>query len=169
MAGRRTIYITSLGFMLIIMALIGGLGIPQAQTHESAFSWGIGSLLVISSFLYYATIGPLTNTLCAEMPSAMLRSKSIALARGCYLVSAITANVLTPYQLNTKEWNWGAKTGFFWMGGCVISLVFSYFCVPETKDRTTAELDHLFATKVSARKFAQTDVDFTAIVSRLED
>ncbi|KXT11957.1 hypothetical protein AC579_1012 [Pseudocercospora musae] len=168
LASRRTIYLTGLVIVTIIMALIGGLGIPQAHTPKSAYSWAIGSLLVISSFLYYGTVGPLTNTICAELPSAMLRSKSIALARGAYVISTIVAGVLTPYQLNPTAWNWGAKTGWFWMGGCVIALTLSYFCLPEPKDRTTAELDYLFETKVPARKFAKTPVDFTAAVCRLE-
>ncbi|EME82914.1 uncharacterized protein MYCFIDRAFT_136338 [Pseudocercospora fijiensis CIRAD86] len=168
LAGRRTIYLIGLAIMTIIMALIGGLGIPQAHTPKSDYSWAIGSLLVISSFVYYSTIGPLTNTFCGEIPTAMLRSKSIALARSLYIISTIIANTLTPYQLNPTAWNWGAKTGFFWMGGCVISIVFAWFCIPETKDRTTAEVDYLFETKVSARKFSKTPVAFTAAVSNIE-
>lgn len=132
------------------MASIGALGIPQAHNPKGDLSWGIGSLLVISSFIYYASVGPLTNTICAEVPSAMLRSKSIALARGAYIITTIIAGVLTPYQLNEGAWNWGAKTAFFWLGGCVISFTFAYFCLPETKDRTTAETDYRMCCRSAA-------------------
>lgn len=37
--------------------------------------------------------------------------------------------------------------------------IWAYFRLPETKDRTFEELDMLFAKKISARKFAQTDVN----------
>lgn len=168
LAGRRTLYMTGLFLLLTIMASIGALGIPQAHNPKSDLSWGIGSLLVISSFIYYASVGPLTNTICVEIPSAMLRSKSIALARGAYIITTIIAGVLTPYQLNEDAWNWGAKTAFFWLGGCVISFTFSYFCLPETKDRTTAETDYLFEKKVSARKFAETPVNFEAAITGVE-
>ena len=76
-----------------------------------------------------------------------------------YVVTTIIAGVLTPYQLNPTAWNWSAKAGFFWAGGCVISIVFAYFCVPEPKDRTTAELDILFERKVPPRHFSKTPVN----------
>jgi len=39
------------------------------------------------------------------------------------------------------------------------SLVWAYFCVTETKNRTFAEIDILFKNKVEARKFSKTKVD----------
>jgi SP family general alpha glucoside:H+ symporter-like MFS transporter len=155
--------------MLIIMILIGSLGVPQAQNPKSSYAWAIGSLLIISSFLYNCSIGPLTNTLCSEIPSALIRSKSIALARWSYAVTTIVAGVFTPYQLNPTAWNWEAKTGFFWAGGCVISVVFAYFMVPEPKDRTTAELDILFERKIPARHFAKTPVDIVQAICGDDD
>lgn len=154
--------------MLILMVIIGGLGVPQARSPNTSYSWAIGSILIISSFLYNATSGPLTNTLCAEIPSALLRSKVVVLARFTYAISTIIAGVLTPYQLNTSAWNWGAKTGFFWAGGCLISAIFAFFCVPETKDRTTAEIDILFARKVAPRHFSKANVDLVEAVAEKE-
>ncbi|KAB5578663.1 general substrate transporter [Coniochaeta sp. 2T2.1] len=166
--GRRTIYLWSLVLMFVIMLLIGILGVPLAKTGNVSYSWAIGSLLLISSFLYNCSIGPLTNTLCAEIPSSILRSKSIALARWSYAISTIVAGVLTPYQLNPTAWNWSAKTGFFWAGGCLISIIFTFFLVPEPKDRTAAEMDLLFEKKVPARHFAKTQVDFSDAVYEQE-
>ncbi|OAA61293.1 Sugar/inositol transporter [Niveomyces insectorum RCEF 264] len=168
MFGRRTIYVWSLAMMLVLMVIIGALGVPQAHSSNTSYSWAIGAILIVSSFLYNATMGPLTNTLCSEVSSSVLASKSVALARWFYAVSTIIANVLTPYQLNTTAWNWGAKTGFFWAGGCLISLVFAYFCVPETKNRTAAELDVLFSRHVSPRHFAKTPVDLAAAIVEVE-
>lgn len=150
--------------MFIIMILVGALGVPQSRSPTPAFAWTIGSLLIVSSFLYNCSIGPLTNTLCSEIPSSLLRSKSVVLARWTYAVTTIIAGVLTPYQLNPTAWNWGAKTGLFWAGGCLISIIFTYFCVPEPKDRTTAELDILFERKVSPRHFSKTPVDLTEAI-----
>lgn len=50
-------------------------------------------------------------------------------------------------------------TGFFYAGLTFLLLTFMWFMLPETKGRTFAELDVLFDNKVSARKFAKTNVD----------
>ena len=63
--------------------------------------------------------------------------------------------MITPYQLNPSAWGWGAKTGFFWAGSCVLGVVFTYFVIQEPQDRTVAELDLLFEKRVSARRFAR--------------
>lgn len=146
--------------MFTLMILIGGLGAAQSATPtNTSFSWGIGALLIVSSFLYNCSMGTLTNTLCTEIPSTLLRSKSVVLARWCYAVLAIAGGSLTPYQLNKSAWNWGAKTGFFWAGGCLVACVFAWFFVPETKDRPTAEIDVLFEKMVAPRKFKETPVE----------
>jgi len=155
--------------MMLLMLVIGALGIPQAHSTSTTYSWAIGSILIISTFLYNATTGPLTNTLCAEIPSALLRSKVVVLDRFSYAISTIISGVLTPYQLNTDAWNWGAKTGFFWTGGCLISVIFAYFCVPETKDQTTAEMDILFERKMDPGHFSKATVDLVEAVAERDN
>lgn len=53
----------------------------------------------------------------------------------------------------------GNYAGFFWAGSCFLSIVYTYFRLPEPKGRSFAELDVLFERKISARKFATTEVD----------
>lgn len=47
-------------------------------------------------------------------------------------------------------------------GLCALCFVYTYFRVPEPSGRSFAELDLLFEKKISARKFASTDVDVFA-------
>lgn len=105
----------------------------------------------------------------SEMPSAVLRSKTVAIARMAYNMSNIVSNAITPYQLNPSAWGWGAKAGFFWAGSSLISLVVVYFAVPEPKDRTVAELDMLFERKVSARHFKKTHVQLNTTTEEKAD
>ncbi|SMR59422.1 unnamed protein product [Zymoseptoria tritici ST99CH_1E4] len=162
--GRRSTYLWTLVMILVTLILVGALGVPPGHSSDKAYSWTIAAILIISSFLYHLGIGPLTNTICSEIPSSLLRSKTVVLARGAYTVLTICANAFTPYQLNPTAWNWGAKTGFFWAGGCLISIVFTYLCVPETKMRTAAEVDVLFEQRISLRRFAQTKVDLVEAI-----
>lgn len=152
------------------MLLVGGLGVAQHTSSTPAgLPWGIGALLLISLFVSNVAVSPVSYALVSELPSSLLRNKSVVLARFCYAVVNIAANVITPYQLNPSAWGWGAISGFFWAGSCVLGFVFVFFCVPEPKGRTVAELDLLFAKKISARKFAKTDVRLVEAVESKVD
>ena len=65
-------------------------------------------------------------------------------------------------MLNPGEWDWRNFAGFFWGGVCFLCIVYTYFRVPEPQGRAFAELDFLFEERVSARKFATTEVDIFA-------
>ena len=137
--------------------IIGFVGIP-ARAENVGAQWAVGSMLLIFTFIYDSTVGPVCYSLVAEMPSTRLRQKTVVLARNFYNVGGIVTNVLTTRQLNPSAWGWGPLSAFFWAGTGFIMLVWSFFRLPEPKGRTYGELDVLFSLKVSARKFAKTDV-----------
>lgn len=115
-------------------------------------------------FVSGVTTDAVSYALVSEIPSSLLRSNSVAIARFAFACIKIVANVITPYQLNPTAWGWGARSGFFWGGASTLGLVFTYFLVPEPKDRTVAELDLLFERKVPARKFANAEVQVFEVV-----
>lgn len=173
--GRRTLYLYGLAILAVILLVIGSLGAARTavllpsntrNNHVSvsvSISWAIGSMLLAHTFIYDVTIGPVCYALVAEIPSVHLRSKSIVLARMTYNILNIVSNVLTPYMLNPSAWNWGSRTGYFYGGTCVLSLIYTYFCVPEPSGRTYAELGILFQKRTSARRFARTSVGLPAV------
>lgn len=113
-------------------------------------------MLLLFTFVYDCSIGPLTYALVAEMPSTRLRQKTVVLARNAYNAGSIVANILVTRQLNPGAWDWGAKAGFFWAASCLVCLLWAYFRLPEPKDRSFAEMDLLFERRTSARKFKTT-------------
>ncbi|KAK1980359.1 sugar porter family MFS transporter [Colletotrichum cereale] len=154
-AGRRTIHLAGLCAQCALLLVVGGLSFSRAN----ASVWAIGAVLVLFTFVYDFTVGPVTYSLVSELSSTRLRNKTIVLARAAYNASNILVNVLTNYQLSSTAWDWGARTALFWAGTCLLSSVWVYFRVPEPRGRTYAELDLLFEHGVSARKFAATEVD----------
>lgn len=153
-AGRRTIYVNGLAFLCVLLLLIGLISISNSK----GASWGIGSMLLIYTFTYDLTVGPVCYSLVAEIPSTRLKTKSIVIARNVYNVAGIVNGVIVPYMLNPSAWDWRGKAGFFWAGMCFLCLTWTYFRLPEPKGRTYGELDTLFERKVPARKFRTTDV-----------
>lgn len=80
------------------------------------------------------------------------------IARNAYNVAGIVIAVITPQMLNPEAWNWKAKTGFFWAGFALAGLIWCWFDLPETKNKTFADLDALFENKIASRKFKSTEL-----------
>ena len=153
--GRFDIFFGGLCTQAVILLVTGCLG----TVKSSGASWGVGSLLLLFTFVYDSSVGPICYCLVTELPSTQLRTKTVILARNLYNLSGIVIAIIMPYMLNPTAWGWGAKTGFFWGGLAVLSSIWCWFEMPETKGRTFAELDMLFTQGVSARIFKHTEVD----------
>lgn len=153
--GRRQLYNWGLMAMLVVLLGVGGTGF----TDNTSAAWASGSLLVVYSFFYQFTVGPVCYCLVAEIPSTRLRAKTVVLARNAYNLIGIINNILVPRMLSPIEWDLGPKTAFFFAGLCLLCLIYCWLRLPETKGRTYAELSVLFDDRVSARKFRTTAVD----------
>lgn len=156
--GRRRIHFGGLCAQLTLLIIVGCLSFGQTK----ASVWAIGAMLIVFTFVYDFTVGPVTYSLVSELSSTRLKAKTIVLARAAYNASNIFVNVMTNYQLSSTAWNWGARTAFFWAGSCLLSAVWVFFRLPEPKDRSYAELDLLFEQRVPARQFSKTKVDVFA-------
>ncbi|KAL3467805.1 major facilitator superfamily domain-containing protein [Aspergillus heterothallicus] len=152
--GRRSLYVSGLAALIVILFAVGFASLSDA----TAASWAIGSLLLVFTFAYDCTIGPVCYSIVAEIPWTQMRAKTIVLARNFYNMFIIMNGVIVPRMLNPTAWDWKRKTGFFWAGITVVLLMWSYFRLPETKGETFTEMDILFEKKVSARRFRHTEV-----------
>ncbi|KAH9885954.1 sugar transporter-like protein [Xylariomycetidae sp. FL2044] len=153
--GRRPIYVGGMGILTVILIIIG---ILDVSAGDEAL-WPQGGLCVFWLLVYSLTIGPLAYGIIAETSSVKLRPLSVVLARTSYQLINIVSQFLYSYSMNPTEWNWLGKSGFFWGGTAGLVFVWSYFRLPECKDRTYEELDILFENRVPAWKFATTHVD----------
>ncbi|KAK4119118.1 sugar transporter-like protein [Parathielavia appendiculata] len=162
--GRRTLYLSGQIVMVVLLLTIGCAAFAGKENVTA--QWAIGSLLLIYTFTYDATVGPVCYSLVSELTSTRLRTKSVVLARNMYNIMGIVTNIITPRMLNPTEWDWGAKSGFFWAGTCFLCALWTFFRLPEPKGRTYGELDVLFESGVSARKFKSTVVERIDGVSR---
>lgn len=122
-----------------------------------------GSLLAINGFVANCLVLPITFVLVSEVSSSLLRSKSIVIAFNPYNAVNIVVGVITPYMLSPTAWNWGALARFFWAGLCVLGCLFTFFMLPESKGRTTAEMDFLFEKKIPVREFKKTKVELSEV------
>ncbi|KAJ8111617.1 hypothetical protein OPT61_g5838 [Boeremia exigua] len=155
--GRRTLYVYGLIILFVFLMVIGGLGVISRD--DTGAAWALGTVLLVYTLFYNFTVGPVCYALVAEMSSTRLKIKTVALARNIYNLGGIFNNIVIPRMLSPTEWNWAGMTGFFYAGLTALLITFMWFMLPETRNRTFAELDVLFENKVPARKFATTNVD----------
>ncbi|KAF2826131.1 sugar transporter [Ophiobolus disseminans] len=174
--GRRSLYLYGLCGLCAMLFVMGFLGIGSENTKESR-AMATGAMMIVWAMFYQLTVGTVCYSLVAELSSRRLQIKTVVLGRNLYNMIGIITGVLTPYMLNPGAWNWGNFAGLFWAGLCFLSIIYTYFRMPEPKDRSFAELDLLFEKRISARKFAATEVNVfeetnvqgTAVFERYEE
>lgn len=154
--GRRILYVSGIAMASASLLIVG---ICSAASTTAAASWAQVSFVLVWKLIYSMTVGPICYAIISETSAVRLRPQTVVIARNTYAMTQICANILNPYMLNPIEWNWKGKAGFFWAATAALTTAWSYFRLPETKDRTYEELDVLFNKKISARKFKSTHVD----------
>ncbi|KAL1887253.1 hypothetical protein Cpir12675_006626 [Ceratocystis pirilliformis] len=165
---RRTLYLLGHMFMVLILCAIGVVGIFQVRL-ATAGSWTVAVLLIMFNFVYNISVGPLTYTYVTLVPSAPMKTKTIAIARLGYCATTLFTSSIAPLQIAGDSWNWGAKSGLFW-GACgVCCLIYSYFRVPETEGRTQSDIDELFEQKVPFRLWGSSKVCGSENVSSVQE
>lgn len=155
--GRRIFFFfgsSSIGLLMLIIGILGF--VPGADNVAIA----VAVVMILVNLIFKLSLGPTTYTIVGETPSSRVRAQTIVLGRAMYVVGQIILQQLNPRMLNSSSdaWNWGAKAGMLYFGLCCIWAVWIFFCLPETKNRTFAELDYLFQKRTPARKFSTASV-----------
>jgi len=123
--------------------------------HPGTVSTGKATVGISITYLvaYNCAINPFSWLAGGEIPSQRLRSYTFGLAAGVGFLGAWLATFTAPYFINPGSLNWGPKYGYIWFPSGLIAAVFTFFYLPETKDRTLEEIDEMFEAGVPARKF----------------
>ncbi|KAM0724202.1 hypothetical protein Q7P37_000084 [Cladosporium fusiforme] len=151
--GRRKIYNTGLAALIILLLTIGIIDCAPSYSTHPALAWTQSSLMLVWNFIYDLSVGPVCFVLICETSATRVRSKTIALATAAQALVAIAMTVAIPYLINPDQANGRGKIGFFFGGLSLLSLVWAWFRVPETKGRTYEELDIMFSRGVRTREF----------------
>lgn len=157
--GRRTFYLYGSASIGLCMLVVGILGFAISSPSKVAIP--VAVFLIFVQIAFKISLGPTTYVIAGEMASSRVRAQTIVIGRALYVCGQIAVQQLNPRMLNNDPtaWNWGAKTGMFYFGFCLLWVIWIFFFLPETKDRSFAEIDYLFKKKTPARKFRGAAVD----------
>ncbi|CAH0047385.1 unnamed protein product [Clonostachys solani] len=161
--GRRIFFFWGSSIIGGLMLIIGILGLVASG---SGVYIAVAAIMILVNLTFKVSLGPTTYVIVGETSSNRVRAQTIVIGRAMYVVGQIVVQQLNPRMLGSSSdaWNWGAKAGWFWFGLCCIWAVWIFFFLPETKNRSFADLDYLFQKKTPARKFATTPIDLFEII-----
>lgn len=138
--------------LIIVGAIVGKYGTALAD-HPSAGWVGIAFIYIYDINFSYS-FAPIGWVYPSEIFNLGSRSKAMAITTSATWMCNFIIGLVTPDMLETLKWG----TYIFFAAFCLIGLVFTYFCVPETKGRTLEDMDRVFgddaATQEKERLFA---------------
>jgi SP family general alpha glucoside:H+ symporter-like MFS transporter len=153
--GRRTFYLFGTAAIGVCMLIIGIVGfVPNIATAPRSII--IAVMMIFINLSFKLSLGPACYTIVGDVPNTRVRSQTIVLARTTYVIGGVVVQQIIPRQLSTTAWNWGGKSGLFWCGIDILLFTYTFFRIPETRNRSFLELDYLFGNKVKTRKFSTT-------------
>ncbi|THH08831.1 hypothetical protein EW145_g2437 [Phellinidium pouzarii] len=152
--GRRTILLWGFGATTCSMFAVALIYTLTVSSQTAASGKALVAMLCVFLGTYGATIGPLSWITAGEMAANRLRSYAFGLGMAIGFFFAWLTVFTTPYFINREGLNWGGKVAWIWAPSNLVTFVFVYFFLPETKGRKLEELDELFYNRVSARKFS---------------
>lgn len=153
--GRRRIYLTGITVITITLLLIGILDVIPTGGAK----WVQAGLTVFYSFVYFASLGAMAFVILGETSSTTLRAPTIGLATATQAVMGTAFNFAIPYMVNPDEGNLKGKVGFIFGGLSLLATIWSFFYIPELKDRTFDEIDLMFQKRVPPRKMGSFQIE----------
>ncbi|KAJ9605866.1 hypothetical protein H2200_009715 [Cladophialophora chaetospira] len=157
--GRRNVFVIGMGSVVILEYLVAILACAPNYKNRPAVSGAQVAITMISTIALQLTIGPLTYTILTEVPSAKLRSKTVGIAIAVDACCGIVTSTVNPYLINPGEANLAGKSNFVWGSLSIISFLWCFFRLPETKHRTVEEIDYMFEHRVKTRDFKKYHID----------
>ena len=139
---------TFLMFWSVIIA-----GLSMAPTTNKAANIALLSFMITWSMLYTATVGCYGWAVAQETAAQNTRPKTISFVLICQQLTALFLSSVFPYFINPDELNWGGKVMFLFVGAELFIIAGLYLCQPETKNRSNADIDLLYANNISPRRF----------------
>jgi len=102
---------------------------------------------------FYVAYAPYAWLLGGEYPNTAIRGYAFGLATALNFLGNWLGTFTAPYFINPAALGWSARYGYIWFGSNMVLFVFTWFFIPETRDRTLEEIHEMFEKKVPARQF----------------
>ncbi|KAF7522727.1 hypothetical protein PCG10_007241 [Penicillium crustosum] len=149
-AGRRPTAFVGMGILFVIDTVAGGLAFNRGNKKATM---AIAALSFVFNFFWASSFFSLSNLMPSEMATPKLRHHTMAYTIACAQTTAVITTLVVPQLTSADAANLGAKT-YLIFAGCMAGIImFFYFFMPETRGRTFAEIDEMYAAKIPMWKW----------------
>ncbi|KAK0128825.1 hypothetical protein ONS95_000775 [Cadophora gregata] len=153
--GRRNLLIFGGTGMVIAQYIVGIVGVTVGEdkgddTNTAAVSAMIAFICINITF-FATTWGPCAWIVIGEVFPLPIRSRGVGLSTASNWFWNCIIAIITPYLVDAQYANLSFKIFFMWGSLCMVSVLFAYFLVPETKGLSLEQVDRMLE-EVTPRK-----------------
>ena len=131
--------------MLVCEYIIAIVGVTISDSNLAGQKVLIAFVCIYIAF-FASTWGPVAWILTGEIFPLHVRAKAMSLATASNWLWNFGISFATPYLVNSGPGNadLGPKVFFIWGSTCAGCVIFTYFCIPETKGLSLEQVDLLY-------------------------
>ena len=139
---RRKLLLIGAAGMSICEYIVAIVGTFADQSNEAAQKMIIAFICMYMAF--FASIwGPIPGVVIGELYPLAIRAKCMSLSTASNWLWNFAIGYITPYLISKNSGNLDFKVFFVWGSTCAGCLIFSFFCIWETKGLSLEEVDYL--------------------------
>lgn len=163
--GRRPVALTFLPIIAGLNMTAASLAVAGLEKN-SVRTKAVAGVFICLGFFIAVAYGSLSWVIQTEIAVLHLREKSVGWSQFWSYITAIVTSFVVPRLANPDGLNLGARVAYIFAGTNIVALIFTYFCLPETKGRTFAEIQAMYDNNVQGARLPKTPHLSTSIASR---
>lgn len=143
--GRRRLLLVGAAGMCFCEFLVAIIGVTISVDNLAGQRVLIAFVCIYIAF-FASTWGPIAWVITGELFPLNVRAKAMSLSVASNWLWNFGIGYATPYLVNpgAGNANLGVKVFFIWGSTCAGCLVFTYFCIPETKGLSLEQIDIMY-------------------------
>ncbi|TIA83541.1 hypothetical protein E3P89_02080 [Wallemia ichthyophaga] len=154
--GRRPLLMYTGMIMAVFLLIMGFMGVGNYTTPSKSDTFNKVVLAMYILFTF-AAWGPLAWVCASELSGGRVKNKIMSLGTGCFWISAFVVTFTLPYLYDEDKADIGSMVSLIYGFLCSLTVVFVYFCIPETRGRSLEEIIYMFDKRVPTRHWDEFD------------
>ncbi|KAF8515073.1 MFS monosaccharide transporter [Gautieria morchelliformis] len=153
--GRRSLLLIGASGMMMCEYIVAIAGVTIPADNIAGQKVLVAFVCIYIAF-FAATWGPIPWVVTGEIFPRKVRAKAMSFSTASNWFWNLVLGFVTPYLVNPGKGNanLGAKVFFIWGSTCLGCLLFTYFCIPETKGLALEQIDIMYMNTTPRKSIA---------------